>query len=60
MLISIVCYWLVGLSSAYYLTFHTSAQYYGVWYGLTASIVALSFLLGWRFYRKSNTFLKLA
>ncbi len=52
MLISIGCYWLIGISSGYFLSFHTHLGAVGIWYGLTFGICSAGVLLMWRFLKK--------
>jgi multidrug resistance protein, MATE family len=55
MVISIFCYLLVGLVSAYLLAFHTNLGAVGVWYGLFFGIVSLCIVVGWRLKLKLNS-----
>jgi len=52
MLLSIVCYWGLGVSGAYYLTFYTSLAASGIWYGLTIGILSAALMLFLRFYKR--------
>ena len=52
MLISIGCYWIIGMGSAYYLSFHTRLRADGIWYGLTLGICSAGVFLLLRFVKK--------
>ena len=45
MLLSIICYWFLGVGSAYYLAFHTHLGSQGIWYGLTLGISSIGIIL---------------
>ncbi len=52
MTLSIGCYLLLGVGSAYYFAFRTSLGAIGIWYGITVGICTVGIILGWRlFYR---------
>lgn len=55
MIISIGCYWLIGIVSAYYLAFHTVLGPKGIWYGITFSICSLGVALMVRLFYKLKT-----
>jgi len=48
MLVNALCFWLVGFSCGYFLTFHTSIGARGVWIGLALGISSSALLLFWR------------
>jgi MATE family multidrug resistance protein len=50
MLISIVCYWILGVGAAYYLSMHTILGAKGIWYGLTLGLSSVAILLLRRFF----------
>lgn len=52
MIISIGCYWLLGVCSAYYFSFHTYLGAEGIWYGLTLGLFSSGILLMLRFLKK--------
>ncbi len=52
MLISIICYLMIGLTSAYLFAFHTSLGATGVWYGLFLAIFSLCIVTGLRLHMK--------
>lgn len=52
MILSVLCYWVIGMLSAYYLAFHTSLGPKGIWYGITFSICSLGFVLMIRMAKK--------
>ena len=52
MWISVACYWLIGMSSAYLLAFHTALGAAGVWYGLTFGISTVGVALIYRLRNK--------
>lgn len=52
MLMSIACYWVLGVCSAYYFAFHTNLKSLGVWYGLTLGIVSIGVILLLRLINK--------
>ncbi len=52
MILSIICYWVLGVGSAYYLTFYTSIGVFGAWYGLTLGVCSAGFALSWRYARR--------
>ena len=45
MLLSIGCYWIVGVGSAYIFAFHTGLGAKGIWYGLTLGISSIGIIL---------------
>jgi MATE family multidrug resistance protein len=52
MLLSAGCYWLLGVGSAYYLSFHTDLKARGIWYGLTLGICSVGIVLVLRLLKK--------
>ena len=52
MLLSIGCYWLIGVSGIYFLAFHTHLGAPGIWYGLNLGIFSAGVILTWRFVKK--------
>lgn len=54
MLISIGCYWIIGICGGYYLSFHTDLGTNGIWYGLTLGISSIGIILLFRFLKKIN------
>lgn len=52
MVSSIGCYWIIGMISAYYLSFHTALGPKGIWYGITFSISSLGIVLMLRLIKK--------
>lgn len=45
MLLSIGCYWFIGVFCTYYLAFHTSLAAKGIWYGLTLGLLSAGIAL---------------
>lgn len=56
MLLSIGCYWILGVGSAYYFALHTELKSLGVWYGLTLGLMSIGVILLIRLVRKLNAF----
>ena len=57
MLISLLCFWGIALSSAYMLAFHTDISSKGVWWGASLASFVAAILLTWRFlylYQRLN------
>ena len=52
MLLSIGCYWVLGMGGAYYLSMHTHLGAGGIWYGLTLGLCSAATLLMLRFFKK--------
>jgi len=52
MLLSIGCYWVLGIGGAYYLSMYTSLNADGIWYGLTLGLCSTAIILVLRFCRK--------
>lgn len=50
MLISVICYWVIGLGSAYYFAFRTHVGAVGIWYGLTIAIYSVGMILALRLW----------
>jgi MATE family multidrug resistance protein len=55
MLLSIGCYWMLGVGSAYYLSMYTHFGASGIWYGLTLGLGSTAIMLMSRFFRKLKT-----
>lgn len=45
MILSIGCYWCLGVGSAYYLAFHTHLGSSGIWYGFTLGLISIGIIL---------------
>lgn len=45
MILSIGCYWCLGVGSAYYFAFHTHLGSMGIWYGFTLGISSIGIIL---------------
>lgn len=45
MLISLGCYWFLGVGSAYYFAFHWGFNARGIWYGLTTGLCSIGIML---------------
>jgi MATE family multidrug resistance protein len=45
MLLSVPCYWVLGIGGAYYFAFHTHLAAEGIWFGLTLGISSLAVIL---------------
>ncbi|MBV8801378.1 MAG: MATE family efflux transporter [Gammaproteobacteria bacterium] len=54
MILSVGCYWVLGVGTAYYLSMFTSLGPKGVWYGLSIGLGSTAVILVLRFYRKSR------
>ncbi len=54
MLVNLVGYWLFGLPIGYALCFYLGRGIYGLWWGLTVALVAISISLLWLWQRKSG------
>ena len=59
MILSIGCYWILGVGSAYYFAFYTNAGPAGIWYGLTLGLSSIGIILTFRLvnrlkYEKQN------
>lgn len=50
MLLSIICYWILGVGGAYYFSTHTLLGASGVWYGLTLGLCSTAIILVIRFF----------
>lgn len=48
---TLVCYWFIALSSAWYLGFWLELDALGIWLGMLAGVITSSLFLVWRFYR---------
>ena len=52
MILSLGCYWILGIGSAYYFAYYTNWGAMGIWYGITLGIFSISIVLTIRlFYR---------
>jgi MATE family multidrug resistance protein len=49
MIMSVGCYWVLGVGSAYYFSFHTTLKATGVLYGLTIGVISAAIALSLRF-----------
>lgn len=45
MILSLVCYWILGVGSAYYFAFYTSAGPKGIWYGFSLGLGSVGIIL---------------
>ncbi|MEP0891771.1 MULTISPECIES: MATE family efflux transporter [unclassified Leptolyngbya] len=54
MLVGILCYWGIGLSSGYWLGFHQHMGSVGLWWGLAIGLAGAALFLTWRFWRISR------
>ncbi len=52
MIVALVAYWMVGLSSGYLLAFRFGWQGTGLWWGLVLGLSTAALLLSWRFNRQ--------
>ena len=52
MLLSIGCYWCLGVGSAYYFAFHTQLGSMGIWYGFTLGISSIGIILTLRLFNR--------
>lgn len=52
MLLSIGCYWVIGVFCTYYLAFHTPLAAKGIWYGLTLGLLSAGIALLIRLLKK--------
>ena len=50
MILSLGCYWLLGVGSAYFFAFHTHLKGKGIWYGLTLGMSSVAIVLLVRFF----------
>lgn len=50
MILSLGCYWILGIGSAYYFAFYTSAGPLGIWYGFTLGLTSIAIILTWRLF----------
>lgn len=55
MFLSIGCYWVLGIGSAYYLAFHTHLGAIGVWYGFTLGLSSIAIILILRLTNRFKT-----
>ncbi|MCZ6769049.1 MAG: MATE family efflux transporter, partial [Acidobacteria bacterium] len=58
MLIAVISYWFVGLTSGYVLGFQLDFEGVGLWWGLVLGLTTAALLLSWRFNRKINGLLE--
>lgn len=54
MVVGVVAYWGIGLSSGYWLGFHMKLGSVGLWWGLAIGLAVASAVLTWRFSRISK------
>lgn len=54
MIVALIAYWCVGLSSGYVLGFELDWDGVGLWYGLAVGLTTAAILLSWRFSRQIN------
>lgn len=52
MILTIVCYWVLGAGGAYYLSMFTHLGAQGIWYGLTLGLSSTAIILTLRFLKK--------
>lgn len=52
MVLSVGCFWLIGASSIYYFSFHTSFGANGIWYGISLGITSLGIAFTIRLFQK--------
>ena len=52
MIVALIAYWIVGLSSGYLLAFQFGWQGTGLWWGLVLGLSTAALLLSWRFNRQ--------
>lgn len=52
MLISLCCFWMIGIGGAYYLAFHLHLKASGIWYGLTLGLSSTGIILSLRLVKK--------
>ena len=52
MLLSLGCFWGVGIGSAYYFAFHLHLKSRGIWYGLTFGLCSIGIILTLRLLKK--------
>ena len=52
MLVAVISYWCVGLTSGYVLGFQLGFEGAGLWWGLVIGLTTAALLLSWRFNRK--------
>jgi MATE family multidrug resistance protein len=55
MIVALIAYWVVGLSSGYLMGFQLNMAGVGLWWGLVLGLTVAAILLWWRFYRKINS-----
>jgi MATE family multidrug resistance protein len=54
MVVNLIGYWLFGLPIGYALCFYLGRGIYGLWWGLTLALVAISLSVLWLWHRKSS------
>ena len=54
MIVALVAYWIVGLSSGYLLAFQFGWRGTGLWWGLVLGLSTAALLLSWRFHRQGR------
>lgn len=52
MVLSLGCYWILGVGSAWYFAYHTGLGAAGVWYGITLGISSIGIILTWRLFNR--------
>ncbi|HLH05330.1 MAG TPA: MATE family efflux transporter [Bryobacteraceae bacterium] len=55
MIANLAGYWAFGLPIGYALCFHFGLGVYGLWWGLTLALIAISLVLFWEWSRRSRT-----
>jgi MATE family multidrug resistance protein len=54
MFVNLAGYWFFGLPLGYALCFHAQRGVFGIWIGLTISLIVIALYLLWQWSRKSN------
>jgi len=54
MVIAVFSYWVIGMTSAYVLGFHTEMGAIGVWWGLALGLSFAAILMNWRYLRRQQ------
>lgn len=54
MVYAIVSYWVIGMTSGYFLAFHAGLGAVGVWWGLALGLAVAAVLLNWRYHRRAK------
>jgi MATE family multidrug resistance protein len=55
MIMSLICYWVLGVGGAYFLSMHTELGAKGIWFGLTLGLSSSAIILLLRFFRMERT-----